>query len=159
MSLNWVFRIISYVSSARQAKTLLWNARAAWQGAQRTFDHVQTAVFQEALRKAQQGDAEAQFDCGERYFHGDGVPQDDAEAFRWFLKGAEQGHVQAQASTGLLYAIGRGVEKNLLEAYRWISLAAAKDERARRTLQKLRSKMNPSELAQAEALSQSRKSS
>ena len=39
----------------------------------------------DALRaRAEQGDAEAQFELGVRYRDGTGVPQDDAEAVRWY---------------------------------------------------------------------------
>ena len=39
----------------------------------------------DALRaRAEQGDAEAQFELGVRYRDGTDVPQDDAEAVRWY---------------------------------------------------------------------------
>ena len=41
--------------------------------------------------------------------NGDGVPQDDKEALRWFRLAADQGHDTAQYSLGLMYADGRGV--------------------------------------------------
>ena len=40
---------------------------------------------------AEQGDAKAQSDLGFMYAKGQGVPQDDAEAVRWYRKAAEQG--------------------------------------------------------------------
>ena len=40
---------------------------------------------------AEQGDAEAQFHVGYRYLEGLGVPQDGAEAVRWFRLAADQG--------------------------------------------------------------------
>lgn len=45
---------------------------------------------------AEQGDAEAQFNLGKCYYHGDGVNRDLKEAVYWFRKAAEQGHVKAQ---------------------------------------------------------------
>ncbi len=41
---------------------------------------------------ANQGDPEAQISLGFMYAEGQGVPQDDAEAVRWYRKAAEQGH-------------------------------------------------------------------
>ena len=39
----------------------------------------------DALRaRGAQGDVEAQFNLGLRYANGEGVPQDDAEAVRWY---------------------------------------------------------------------------
>ena len=45
---------------------------------------------------AEQGDADAQFTLGFRYEYGLGVPQDDAEAVRWYRLAAEQGNASAQ---------------------------------------------------------------
>jgi TPR repeat protein len=43
------------------------------------------------------------------YDEGRGVPQDDAEAVRWYRKAAEQGDAEAQGKLGVMYANGRGV--------------------------------------------------
>ena len=40
---------------------------------------------------AEQGDALAQYSLGEMYDLGEGVPEDDAEAAKWYRKAAEQG--------------------------------------------------------------------
>ena len=44
---------------------------------------------------AEQGDARAQYNLGLMYARGDGVPEDDAEAVRWWRLAAEQGDVYA----------------------------------------------------------------
>ena len=46
----------------------------------------------EIRRQAEQGDVDAQFNLGGRYFRGVGVPEDDTEAARWLRLAAEQGH-------------------------------------------------------------------
>jgi TPR repeat protein len=51
------------------------------------------------------------------------VPQDYAEAVRWFTLAAEQGHVGAQATLGAYYWSGRGVPTDLVKAYLWAVLA------------------------------------
>ena len=70
------------------------------------------------------GDATAQFDLGDRYFTGEGVPQDNGEAIRWFRLAADQSHARAQASLGFMYATGEGVPQDDGEAARWYRLAA-----------------------------------
>ena len=51
----------------------------------------------EAVRlAAEQGDADAQYNLGAMYDNGRGVPEDDAEAVRWFRLAVEQGHAGAQ---------------------------------------------------------------
>ena len=73
---------------------------------------------------AEQGNAKAQTNLGITYLIGRGVPQDDAEAMRWFRQAAEQGHAKAQFNLGLMYATGRGVPQDDAEAVRWYRLAA-----------------------------------
>ena len=68
---------------------------------------------------AEAGTIEAQYSLGVKYDTGEGVPQDDAEAVRWYRLSAEQGHAGAQYSLGVKYDIGRGVPQDDAEAVRW----------------------------------------
>jgi TPR repeat protein len=78
----------------------------------------------ESLRKrAEQGDAEAQWDMGARYHNGQDVPQSDVQAARWFQRAADQGHVNAQSILGAYYWAGRGVPRDLTQAYFWSAVA------------------------------------
>ena len=52
--------------------------------------------LQEIRALAEQGDAIAQYNLGSMYATGDGVPEDRAEAARWFRLAAEQGLADAQ---------------------------------------------------------------
>ena len=45
---------------------------------------------------AEHGLAEAQHNLGVMYSKGQGVPQDDAEAVKWYRLAAEQGYARAQ---------------------------------------------------------------
>jgi TPR repeat protein len=77
------------------------------------------------LRKAaEQGNPNAQCDVGRMYAEGQGVPQDYAEAQRWWRKAAEQGHAGAQSNLGLMYDTGKGVPQDHAEALRWYRKAA-----------------------------------
>ncbi len=83
------------------------------------------AQLPDGLReRAEQGDAAAQTELGRRYYVGEGVAQDDAEAARWTRRAAEQGHAPAQYSLGLLYYRGRGVTGDDTAAARWYRAAA-----------------------------------
>ncbi len=73
---------------------------------------------------AQQGNAKAQFNLGLMYSKGQGVPQDDKEAVRWYRLAAEQGQASAQNNLGVAYSEGRGVPLEDKEAVRWYRLAA-----------------------------------
>ena len=72
---------------------------------------------------AEQGDA-ARRQPGLDVRNGRGVPQDDAEAVRWYRLAAEQGHAWAQNNLGWMYDTGRGVPQDDAEAVRWYRLAA-----------------------------------
>ena len=56
--------------------------------------------------KAEQGDAEAQFNLGYMYTEGLGVPLDNQEAVRWYRLAAEQGFANAQFNLGAMTSIG-----------------------------------------------------
>ena len=87
------------------------------------FKFAASRKLDKIIRKAEAGDPEAQHRLGFTYAEGNGVPQNYAEAAKWYRKAAEQGHGTAQLNLGHLLAEGRGVEKNLIEAYKWIALA------------------------------------
>lgn len=82
--------------------------------------------FKETKIKAEQGDADEQYELGCMYAEGEGVPQDYAEAAKWFQKAAEQGDAGAQYSLAKMYRKGQGVEKNDKEAAKWFRKAAEK---------------------------------
>jgi TPR repeat protein len=55
------------------------------------------------------------------YQTGEGVPKDDAKAFKWYLQAAEQGHAYAQYNLGLIYSSGL---QDYAEAARWFLKSA-----------------------------------
>lgn len=69
-------------------------------------------------------DAAALYKLGEDYYYGQGVPQDDGEAVKWYRLAAEQGHAEAQYSLGYMYDNGEGVPRDFSEAVKWYRLAA-----------------------------------
>ncbi len=82
------------------------------------------AALREFLPLAEQGDATAQFALGLMYDNGEGVPQDDAEAAKWYRRAAEQGDASAQYNLGVMYDNGYGVPQDHAEAVKWYRLAA-----------------------------------
>ena len=51
---------------------------------------------------ADAGDADAQFNLGQAYKLGNGVPKDLGQAEKWYKSAADQGHLQANDNYGLL---------------------------------------------------------
>ena len=78
----------------------------------------------ELRKKAEAGDANAQFNLGWMYENGDGVQKDSTEAAKWFLKSAEQGNAAAQNNIGMMYAHGDGVLKDTTEGAKWLRKSA-----------------------------------
>ncbi len=71
------------------------------------------------------GDADAQFNLGQAYKLGRGVPADQAQALEWFRKAAVQGHPQAEDNYGLsLFQNDRRAD-----ALPWLEKAVARDEK------------------------------
>ena len=58
------------------------------------------------LKPATQGYAYAQLFLAEKYRDGKGVPQDFAEAVKWFRKAADQGQANAQQALRIMYLNG-----------------------------------------------------
>ena len=90
------------------------------------------------------------------YAKGDGVPEDDAAAVKWFRKAAEQGDAEAQFNLGAMYAKGEGVPEDYVRAFAWFNLAAAQgDENAEKAKDDIRHRMTAAQIAEAQELSAS----
>ena len=81
--------------------------------------------FEETKLLAEQGDANAQYNLGNMYIYGNGVPENDVEAVKWHRLAAAQGHAGAQFNLGIHHTNGKGVAQNHMEAVKWYRLAAA----------------------------------
>jgi putative methionine-R-sulfoxide reductase with GAF domain len=102
-------------------------------------------------RLATGGDPAAQFDVGVRYWTGDQVPQDYAQAVRWFSLAAEQGSVAAEAMLSNCYWAGRGVPPDPMRAYFWSLLAeAGGDQASKPRVALLATHLSPGEIAVAQ---------
>jgi len=82
------------------------------------------AEISDLQKKADSGDAVAQYSLGKAYESGNGVPQRADQEAIWYRKAADQGNEKAQNSLALLYWVGDGVEKDKTEAVRWYRKAA-----------------------------------
>ena len=87
------------------------------------------------------------------YAKGNGVPQDYAEALKWYRKAAEQGYALAQYNLAVMYDNGNGVPQDDTTAYMWVNLAAAtgseKYAKGRETLAK---RMTKEQIAEGQKL-------
>ena len=79
----------------------------------------------EVRARAERGDAIAQLGMGTFYDQGGFLPQDLAQAAKWYRASAEQGNTEAQNSLGSLYQFGQGVPQDYSQAKTWYEKAAA----------------------------------
>ena len=88
------------------------------------------------------------------YANGEGVPEDAAEAVRWFRLAAEQGDATAQFSLGVMYASGQGVPEDDVTAYAWLNIAAEQGQSiANEGKEHVAKYMTQSQVAKAQKLS------
>lgn len=77
------------------------------------------------LRKsADSGDRDAEEFLAKAYMNGEGVAQDDAQAFAWLSKAAAAGQPGAEVDLGYFYLAGRGVAPDLYQGMIWTVKAA-----------------------------------
>ena len=104
------------------------------------WDDIDTVInnTEQYIKKAEQGDAQAQYYLGICYANGKGVQKDDKKAFEWTQKAAEQGNAKAQTNLGVLYYQGDGVKQNIDKADEWFNKAIKQgDKIARDNAQKM----------------------
>ncbi|MCZ6485717.1 MAG: tetratricopeptide repeat protein [Acidobacteria bacterium] len=111
----------------------------------------------EWMKRAEQGDADAQYRLGVMYNEGQEVPQDYKEAVRWWRAAAEQGLASSQNNLGVMYDEGRGVPQDYIQAHMWYNLAASDltgdhRERSVKNRDELAAKMTAQQIAEAQRL-------
>jgi len=85
-------------------------------------DH--SKVLEEIFRKAELGDAEAQYALGLMHYSGENLTPDYKKALTWFSRAAEQGHANAQFVLGVIYYYGKEGIRDYAQALKWFSRAA-----------------------------------
>jgi TPR repeat protein len=80
--------------------------------------------FSQTLKKAESGDAKAQFELGLMYAKGEEVARDKQKAIMWCTRSAEQGNPDAQLNLGIIYANGDSVPQDKRKAVAWYTKAA-----------------------------------
>jgi TPR repeat protein len=109
--------------------------------------------FDETMALAEQGHTVVQSNLGFMYATGEGVPENDTEAVKWYRKAAEQGHAAAQYNLGVMYATGEGVPENNIRAYVWWSMAKIQGHvNAATNIDILKPKMTLQQIADGQAL-------
>ena len=75
-------------------------------------------------RRAEAGEADAQYELGCKYYEGDSVARDYAEALKWYRKAAAQDHNSGLCDVGYCYRNGTGVKQDYAKAIPFYRQAA-----------------------------------
>ena len=113
---------IGFVLSSLLVVPFAWAGLDEGVQAYKKKDYAKALIEFRAL--AERGNTDAQYNLGQMYRQGEGVPQDDAEAVRWYRLAAEKGDADAQYNLGQMYRQGIGVPQDAAEAVKWYRLAA-----------------------------------
>jgi uncharacterized protein len=111
-NLYYIFSVILFFLTS----SIVWSANF-----QKGLDAYKNGNFTNALREwrplAEQGNDDAQFILGLMYKNGEGVPQSNKTAVKWFTLSSDQGNVNAQFALGVLYQSGLGVKIDYNKSY------------------------------------------
>jgi GAF domain-containing protein len=107
-----------------------------------------TWTVPDLAKRANQGDARAEYALGMRYANGTEVKQDYRQAKQWFLRAADQGHVSAQEKVAASFFQGRGGPQDYGRAYYWGLLAqAGGDETSRQIVMSCADHLSPAQIS------------
>ena len=81
-------------------------------------------TIDEIKKLAEQGNSEYQYQLGNAYLLGEGIPKNSTIAADWHEKAANQNHIKAQRSLAYAYKDADGVEQNWEKSMFWFEKAA-----------------------------------
>jgi len=82
------------------------------------------AALREWHPLAENGLPQAQYHLGNMYRYGRGVPQDAADAVKWYARAAQAGMAEAQHALAWMHETGALGQPDFAEAVRWYRMAA-----------------------------------
>ena len=121
------------------------------------LDAIHGTDYDKALAKlrplASEGHAAAQYNLGVMHEWGDGVPQNNLLAIKWYRRAAENFHKDAQNSLGAMYSKGEGVEENFIKALKWFVIAGENgSEEGRKNIDMVEKRMTSEQITLARKL-------
>ncbi len=99
-------------------------AAPVWPSPASAVDYIWEQVFAKRLKRAEAGDADAQYAVGEAYLKGRGPTVNPQEALKWFRRAARQGHPKALYRLGYMHLRGIGTRRDPGRAFELIRRAA-----------------------------------
>jgi len=81
-------------------------------------------IYDECLRSAENGDADAQYKLAHMYYSGENAPKNKNRALYWLQKSAENGHMIGQYELGIMFYSGNDVSQDREEGLKWLKKSA-----------------------------------
>lgn len=103
-------------------KAIEWYTKSAEQGNEAARTCLLLLRLEE---RALAEDPEAQYQLGDKYYNGEGLPQSYELAFYWYLRSAAHSHHWGQFNVAKCYEHGQGVVQSREQAKEWYSKSAA----------------------------------
>jgi TPR repeat protein/DNA-directed RNA polymerase subunit RPC12/RpoP len=124
-----VLRLTETDEHAKDAIPLQKNVATTNQASQATTppSEEEVATFERMLKKTKAGDPAAQHYIGYCYDMGQGVEQNDSQAYEWYFKAALNGSAEAQSNLAGMFMDGRGGIQDYASALHWYTEAAKQD--------------------------------
>jgi len=124
---------------------------------QEGLDAIHETNYEKALEilipLAKKGHAPSQYNLGVMHEWGNGVPQDNVKAMKWYRLSAEQSHKDAQNNLGAMYSKGEGAEQSFVDALKWFVVAAENgSEAGRKNIDIVEKRMTPEQITQGRKL-------
>jgi uncharacterized protein len=121
------------------------------------LDAIHGMDYDKALKKlmplALHGYPAAQYNLGVMHEWGNGVPQDNVKALKWYRLSAEQSHKDAQNNLGAMLSKGEGEEQDFVKALKWFVIAADNgSEGGRKNIDIVEKRMSSGQITQAKKL-------
>ena len=121
------------------------------------LDAIHGTDYDKALKKlmplALQGHPAAQYNLGVMHEWGNGVPQNNVKALKWYRLSAEQSHKDAQNNLGAMYSKGEGVEQNFIKALKWFVISGENgSEEGRKNINMVEKRMTSEQIILARKL-------
>jgi TPR repeat protein len=82
------------------------------------------SAFEQYLELAEEGSRQGMLNVANMYAQGQGVEQNERQAFCWYQRSAEHGDVISMVEVARAYDSGRGVERDAAKASEWLLRAA-----------------------------------
>ena len=116
--------LVSKIAISSVAVVVICGAAVTWHSAKARAARKLVEEANATRMRAEQGDANSEYQLASLYFQGKGVAQSYGDAVGWYRKSGEQGNKNGEYGIGYMYYWGLGVQQDYGQAFNWYRKAA-----------------------------------